>query len=59
MTSFLAKSTHGMKNRSKTLPILIIKEIFAKKRKSKALSTQKEEASSRTSMTDKECIMSM
>ena len=38
MTLFVAKSTHGTKNQ--TLPILIIKETFAKNRRSKGLSIE-------------------
>ena len=41
MTSYLAKSMHGMEILTKTLQNRIIKETFAKKRMSKALFVQK------------------
>ena len=48
MTLFLKISTKSMKSKPETLPIRIIKETFAKNRRSKALSSQKEIAFGRT-----------
>ena len=48
MTSFLGKTTHGMKILIKTLQNRIIKETFAKKRMSKALFVQKKKGYGRT-----------
>ena len=48
MTSYLAKSMHGMEILTKTLQNRIIKETFAKKRMSKALFVQKKKGYGRT-----------
>ena len=48
MTSFLGKTTHGMKILVETLQNQIIRETFAKNCMSKALSVQKKIAHGRT-----------
>ena len=48
MTSYLAKSMHGMEILTKTLQNRIIKETFAKNRMSKALFVQKKKGYGRT-----------
>ena len=48
MTSYLAKSMHGMEILTKTLQNRIIKETFAKNRMSKALFVQKNKGYGRT-----------
>ena len=48
MTSYLAKSKHGMEILTKTLQNRIIKETFAKNRMSKALFVQKKKGYGRT-----------